>query len=80
MKVDLKKDDANIKAMRKVDYGKIWKDLLPTIQSREAQWTYRIGIWGSCQYDLFRNAVIQNRVLQSSFLSQQLFAFGNHLF
>ena len=45
MKVDLKKDDANIKAMRKVDYGKIWNHLLPTIQSREAQWTYRIGIW-----------------------------------
>jgi len=45
MKVDLKKDDANINAMRKVDYGKIWNHLLPTIQSREAQWTYRIGIW-----------------------------------
>lgn len=45
MKVDVKKDDGNIKAMQKVDYGKIWNHLLPTIQSREAQWTYRIGIW-----------------------------------
>ncbi len=45
MKVDVKKDHANIKAMRSVDYGKTWNHLLPTIQSREAQWTYQIGIW-----------------------------------
>jgi uncharacterized protein len=45
MKVDLKKDSANIKAMRSGDYGKTWNHLLPAIQSREAQWTYRMGIW-----------------------------------
>lgn len=45
MKVDLKKDSANIKAMRSGDYGKTWNHLLPATQSREAQWTYRIGIW-----------------------------------
>lgn len=45
MKVDLKKDDEINKKMRRVDYGKTWNYLLPQIQSREAQWTYRIGIW-----------------------------------
>ena len=45
MKVDLKKDDPNKKAMRSVSYGKVWNHVLPATQSREAQWTYQFGIW-----------------------------------
>ncbi|MEO5782766.1 MAG: DUF418 domain-containing protein [Ginsengibacter sp.] len=45
MKVDLKKDDPNIKAMRSNDYGKTWNYVLPGTQFREASWTYRTGIW-----------------------------------
>ena len=73
MKVDLKKDSANNKAMRKVDYGKTWNYLLPATQSREAQWTYRIGIWdfasmiflGMLLYKIgfFNNRFSRNRYL-----------------
>jgi uncharacterized protein len=45
MKVDPKKDEATIKALRSTSYGTVWNHLLPQIQSREAQWTYRKGIW-----------------------------------
>lgn len=45
MKYDPKKDDGNIKSMRAMEFGKVWEHLLPNIQSKEAQWTYRTGIW-----------------------------------
>ncbi|HMK03149.1 MAG TPA: DUF418 domain-containing protein, partial [Ferruginibacter sp.] len=45
MKPDLKKDEGARKAMHKKEYGKIWNHLLPAAQSREAQWTYQLGIW-----------------------------------
>ncbi|HEY1022327.1 MAG TPA: DUF418 domain-containing protein, partial [Flavisolibacter sp.] len=44
-KVDIKKDEGNIKAMRNTSYGKVWNHLLPQIQGREAAWTYQKGIW-----------------------------------
>lgn len=44
-KYDAKKDDGSIKAMRNHSYEKIYDHLLPATQSREAQWTYRLGIW-----------------------------------
>jgi uncharacterized protein len=44
-KVDIKKDDDNIKNMRSGSYGKVWKHMLPAAQSREADWTYKKGIW-----------------------------------
>lgn len=45
VKPNLKKDDANNKAMRSGSYGKIWDYLLRKTQAREAQWTYSTGIW-----------------------------------
>ena len=45
VKYDPKKDEGSIKAMGKHDYGKIYDHLLPVTQSREAQWTYQMGIW-----------------------------------
>ena len=44
-KIDTKKDDPNIKAMRSLSYGKVWNHLSQSIQSREADWLYKIGIW-----------------------------------
>ncbi|HET9279800.1 MAG TPA: hypothetical protein VFN95_16505, partial [Flavitalea sp.] len=45
IKYDPKKDESSIKAMRKHDYEKIYDHMLPLTQSREAQWTYQLGIW-----------------------------------
>ncbi len=45
MKFDPKKDSETIKTMQENDYGKIWKAQLNDTQPREAQWTYRFGIW-----------------------------------
>ncbi len=44
-KVDLKKDDDNIKKMRSGNYGKVWNHLLPATQSRQAEWLYKKGVW-----------------------------------
>lgn len=44
-KVDVKKDEPNIKAMRENNYGKTWDYLLQRTQWREAGWTYQFGIW-----------------------------------
>ena len=44
-KVDVKKDDGDVKAMRNASYGKVWNHLLPRIQGREASWTYQKGVW-----------------------------------
>jgi uncharacterized protein len=45
MKVDLKKDDPNIKAMRSGSYTKVWDHVLPKTQSQEVSWMYRLGVW-----------------------------------
>jgi uncharacterized protein len=46
MKYDPKIDSGKIKAMRNTDgYGAIWDHLLRDSQSREARWTYQIGVW-----------------------------------
>ena len=44
-KPDLKKDAAAVSAMRAMNYGKVWNYQLPTLQAREAMWTYEFGIW-----------------------------------
>lgn len=44
-KIDIKKDDGAIKAMRNESYGKVWNHLLPQTQGREASWTYQKGVW-----------------------------------
>ena len=45
MKYDPKNDSGKIKSMRNTSYGELWNHLLPLSQGREAQWTYRIGVW-----------------------------------
>ena len=45
MKYDAKNDSGKIKSMRNTSYGELWDHLLPIAQSREAEWTYRIGVW-----------------------------------
>lgn len=44
-KYDAKRDEGTMKAMRAHNYEKLYDHLLPAAQTREAQWTYRIGIW-----------------------------------
>lgn len=44
-KFDPKKDEAAFKAMRAYQYGKLYNHLMGATQAREAQWTYRFGIW-----------------------------------
>jgi uncharacterized protein len=44
-KVDVKKDEGSVTAMRNESYGKVWNHLLPQAQGREAAWTYQKGIW-----------------------------------
>ena len=73
MKPDIKKDDENNKAMRSNDYGKVWNQNIPTMQTHQAQWTYRFGIWdlagmmflGMMLYKLgfFSHAFSRNRYL-----------------
>jgi uncharacterized protein len=45
MKYDPKNDEGDRKAMRTTSYGEVWKYIMPKAQEREAQWTYRTGIW-----------------------------------
>lgn len=45
MKFDPKKDEGERKSVRKNSYGRLWNHFLPTLQSKEAQWTYQKGIW-----------------------------------
>ncbi len=73
MKVDVKKDDANIKAMRSGDYGKTWNYLLPTTQFREAPWTYQFGIWdfaGMIFFGMFfyKTGFFNNRFSRNKYL------------
>ncbi len=77
-KVDLKKDEPNKKAMRSLNYGKVWNHLLPATQSREAQWTYQTGIWDFAgmiflgmallKFDFFSNRFSRNQYLIFSIL------------
>lgn len=78
MKVNLKKDEATNKELRSVSYGKIWNYQVRNIQQREAQWTYRIGIWdfagmiflGMLLYRIgfFNNQYPRNRYLLLGFV------------
>jgi uncharacterized protein len=71
MKPDIKKDEPGIKEMRSGEYGKVWDHLLPRMQSNQAQWTYKFGVWdlggmillGMLLYKLgfFTNAFSRNR-------------------
>lgn len=45
MKYDSKKDDGENKAMRASSYSSLYNHVLPSLQAREAQWTYQFGIW-----------------------------------
>jgi uncharacterized protein len=45
MKYDSKKDDGENKAMRATSYASLYNHQMPTLQAREAQWTYQFGIW-----------------------------------
>jgi uncharacterized protein len=67
MKYDPEKDDGNIKSMRAIEFGKVWEHLLPSIQSREAQWTYRTGIW-----DIAAMMFLGMALLKFGFFSNQL--------
>jgi uncharacterized protein len=45
VKPDVKKDDGLKKALRHSSYAKVWEHRLPAVQGRQADWTYRMGIW-----------------------------------
>lgn len=73
VKGDPKKDDPNTKAMRSGSYGKTWNHLLPRTQSRQAEWTYRFGIWDMASMIflgmlLYKIGFFNNRFSKSRYL------------
>ncbi len=44
-KYDPKADEGTFKNMRKEKFGEVYDHVLPSIQQKEAQWTYNTGIW-----------------------------------
>ena len=73
MKYDKKKDDGNNKAMQSHSYTKIWSHLLPTTQSREAQWTYQFGIWQLCSLVLLGMAIYKMRFFSGRYRGGRMF-------
>lgn len=45
MKYDAKADDGEKKSVRETSYSKLYEYFLGSTQSREAEWTYRTGVW-----------------------------------
>jgi uncharacterized protein len=45
MKYDAKADDGEKKSVRETSYGKLYEYFLGSTQNREADWTYRTGVW-----------------------------------
>ena len=73
MKPDPKKDDGNIKEMRKTSYGDLYNHLTPSLQVRQAQWTYQYGIWDFASMivlgmALFKLGFFTDRFKQSQYL------------
>ncbi|MEO6720054.1 MAG: DUF418 domain-containing protein [Ferruginibacter sp.] len=66
-KYDVKKNEDGLKEMRNGSFGKVWDYVLPTIQSREAQWTYTTGIWDLGGIILLGMALIKFGFLNTSF-------------
>ncbi|MEO7266281.1 MAG: DUF418 domain-containing protein [Ferruginibacter sp.] len=73
MKVDVKKDEGNIKAMHNLSYGKTWNHLLEKAQSREAQWTYQFGIWDLASMIFLGMALYKTRFFHNRFSSSKYF-------
>ncbi len=71
MKYDPKKDDGGKKAMRSVSYGKLWNHLLRSTQAKEAQWTYRTGVWDFASMILLGMALFKFRFFNSSYSRQR---------
>ncbi len=67
MKVDVKKDEGNIKAMHNLSYGKTWNHLLQKSQAREAQWTYQFGIWDLASMIFLGMALYKTRFFNNRF-------------
>lgn len=75
MKYDAKNDSGKIKAMRNTSgYGELWNHLLRDSQSREAQWTYRIGVW-----ELSMMILLGMALFKMGFFTNQ-FSPGKYLF
>src|SRR6476620_5945144 len=71
-KIDTKKDEPNYKAMQSLSYGKIWNHLSQSIQSREADWFYKIGVWDLASMILlgmflYKIGFFNNRFSQSTY-------------
>jgi len=71
MKYDSAKDVGKIKAMRNTSYGELWNHLLPISQSREAQWTYKIGVWALPMMILLGMALFKLGFFTNRFSSRQ---------
>jgi uncharacterized protein len=73
MKVDVKKDEGNIKAMHNLSYGKTWNHLLQVSQTREAQWTYQFGIWDLASMIFLGMALYKIRFFNNRFTGSKYF-------
>ncbi len=76
MKYDPKKDDDNNKAMRATSYGKIWNHILGGTKSKEAEWTYQVGIWDFGSMIFFGMALFRFGFFRRSFARNRLLAIG----
>lgn len=71
MKYEAKNDSGKIKSMRNTSYGELWNHLLPLSQSREAQWTYKIGVWELPMFILLGMALFKLGFFTNRFSSRQ---------
>jgi uncharacterized protein len=70
-KYDPKKKEEGFKEMRSASFGKTWDYLLPTTQSREAQWTFQTGIWDFAGMILLGMALFKFGFFDSDFPGQK---------
>jgi uncharacterized protein len=71
-KPDPKRDEDNNKSMRESSYGKTWNYMLGNIKSREAQWTYRFGIWDLASMMLLGMFLLKIGFFNKRFSSQRI--------
>ena len=58
-KYDPKKKEEGFKEMRSKSYSKTWDYLLPATQFKEAEWTYKTGIWDFASMILLGMALLK---------------------
>ena len=66
-KYDPKKKEEGFKEMRSASYSKTWNYLLPVTQAREAEWTYKTGVWDFGSMILLGMALMKSGFFSAGF-------------